>query len=288
MKSGDKIKTSCEYCKGDRNHEVMAVVETHGNPDDYQFYNYDCIVKCCGCDYVSFLSRFVDLESGGYTDDGGWRNEISDTRYPYVFETITNLEDFYLVPEIVSNIYKETKAAIQSKSFIIAGAGMRAIIEAVCNDKDIKGRDLKTRINKLVTLGLVSKEDAKRLHAIRFLGNDSVHDIKPATKEALAISLRIVNHIIETVYTLQEASRIIDTSIESYEELKPFIQKIINNTKSGSVVTFRGLLGHNCRRIENLDAMETDFQKSIIANEIKDIAAEAVKDPKGKILYRLI
>ena len=288
MNTGDKIKTSCEHCNGERNHEIMAVIKTSGDPNDYHYYQYDCIVKCCGCDYISFLSRFVDMEAGGYEDDGSWTNIVTDTRYPYIFETINDIEDFNLVPEIVAKIYKETKAAIQSKSFIIAGAGMRAIIEAICNDQNITGKDLKTRINKLVTLGLVSKEDAKRLHAIRFLGNDSVHDIKPAKKEALAISLRIVNHIIETLYTLQEASSIIDTSIESYEEFKPFIQRIINNSRSGSLVTLKGLLGHNYRRIENIDNMETDFLNSIRNNEIHDITIDANQDPNGKTLYKII
>lgn len=287
MQIGDKVKTSCENCKGQRNHEIMAVIETKGDPDDYHYYQYDCIVKCCGCDYISFLSRFVDLEAGGFESDGTWTNVETDTRYPYVFETIQDIEDFDLVPEIVSKIYKETKAAIQSKSFIIAGAGMRAIIEAICNDQKITGKDLKTRINKLVTLGLVSKEDAKRLHAIRFLGNDSVHDIKPAKKEALAISLRIVNHIIETLYTLQEASSIIETSIESYEELKPLLQRLIKNSKASTLVTLKGLLGHQYRRVENLDIMEKDFQASINSNDIQGISIETSKDPNGKTLYKI-
>lgn len=288
MNNGEILKTDCENCRGHRNHEVLAVIETTGDPDDYQFHKYDCIIKCRGCDTISFLTRFKDLESGGYTDEGCWEYEISDTRYPYIFETINDVEDFDLVPDIVSKIYKETKSAIQSKSFIIAGAGMRAIIEAICNDQEITGKDLKSRINKLVTLGLVSKEDAKRLHAIRFLGNDSVHDIKPAKKAALAISLRIVNHIIETLYTLQEASSILETSIETFDEFKPLVQKVIKNAKSGSIVTLRGLLGPHCRRIENLDSMENDFQTSIAANEIMNIALEGTKDPNGKSLYRLI
>jgi hypothetical protein len=290
MRKGDKIKCYCEWCHGKTNHEIMAVELTRGAPDDYQYENYDCIIKCCGCDYTSFYNKFIDIETGIYDLNGEWINTESEKQYPEINENIVKIQDFNLVPPVVSQIYNETISAIKSKSFIIAGAGMRAIIEAICNDKNITGKDLKSRISKIVSIGIISKNDGKKLHGIRFLGNDSVHNIKPATSEELYMALRIVIHLLETVYTLSHASSILDTTIESYGEFKELIDISIMSTsiKNGSIISLRGLLGRKCRRIENIDTFELQFSKEISQGIISKVSLEPNKDPNGKNLYKII
>jgi hypothetical protein len=161
MKKGDIEKCYCDRCHGSTNHEILAVEKTEGLPYDYEFYNYDCIIKCCGCDRVSFYSKFIDIEAGMYNDEGQWEAVEIEKHYPEINENIVEIKDFQLVPPIVSQIYNETISSIKSKSYIISGAGMRAIIEAVCNDKNILGKDLKNRISKMVSMGIISKEDGK-------------------------------------------------------------------------------------------------------------------------------
>jgi hypothetical protein len=262
---------------------------TQGEPNEYEFYNYDCIIKCCGCDSISFYNKYIDIEAGMYDIDGEWQSVETEKQYPEINENIVEIKDFHLVPSIVSQIYKETIASIKSKSYIIAGAGMRAIIEAVCNDKDINGRDLKTRIGKMVSMGIISKDDGKKLHGIRFLGNDAVHDIKPATPDELHMALRIVTHLLETVYTLSSASYILDTSIETYDEFRSLIDILImgHTIQNGSIISLRGLLGKNYRRIENIEILENKYVEEIMKGIITNVCLDQNKDPNGKNLYKI-
>jgi hypothetical protein len=227
----------------------LAVEKTEGKPYDYEIYIYDCIIKCCGCDRISFYNKIIDVEAGMYDDEGQWETVVIEKHYPEINENIVEIKDFHLIPPIVSQIYDETITSIKTKSFIIAGAGMRAILEAVCNDKNITGKDLKYRISKMVTMRIISKDDGKKLHGIRFLGNHAVHNIKPAASEELYIALRIIIHLLETVYTLSHASSVLDTSIETFNEFKTLINDIImEDRKFGHYASLATLSGRRLRR----------------------------------------
>ena len=167
---------------------------------------------------------------------------------------------------------------------------MRAILEAVCNDKNITGKDLKYRISKMVFMGIISKDDGKKLHGIRFLGNDAVHNIKPATSEELYIALRIIIHLLETVYTLSHASSVLDTSIETFNEFKTLINDIImeKSFQNDQIISLRGLLGKSIRRIENITLLEQQFIDEIKQGKIINVNLEQKKDPNGKNLYKII
>jgi len=94
----------------------MAVEPTQGEPDNYQFYHYDCIVKCCGCDFISFYAKHIDIEAGMYDIDGKWKSVENEEQYPEINEKIFKIKDFHLVPPIVSQIYNETISSLKTRS----------------------------------------------------------------------------------------------------------------------------------------------------------------------------
>jgi len=89
MDKGDKIKCYCEYCHGKTNHEILAVEKTEGEPYEYEFYIYNCIIKCCGCDLVSFYNKTIDMEAGTYNDEGQWEAVVIEKYYPEINENIS-------------------------------------------------------------------------------------------------------------------------------------------------------------------------------------------------------
>jgi hypothetical protein len=99
-------------------------------------------------------------------------------------------------------VYKETRSAICNKLRILAGVGLRAIVEAVCNEKNAEGKDLKARIDVLIALGLITKDGAVILHEIRLLGNAAAHEAKANTEPELHIALDVVEHLLSGVYIL--------------------------------------------------------------------------------------
>jgi hypothetical protein len=81
----------------------------------------------------------------------------------------------------------------------------------------IKGKTLEARISKLAT--------QERLHAIRFLGNDAAHEIKKPTDKQISVALRIIEHLITTVYILdEEAKGKLDTIVVDLADFKKLLE----------------------------------------------------------------
>ncbi len=85
---------------------------------------------------------------------------------------------FFLFPEVVPLFIPNE--ALASNCFLLSAVAFRTIVEAVCRDKGIKIKEieyLKPQIDKLLKNGLITKSEAGRLLLIRFIGNDSVHEM---------------------------------------------------------------------------------------------------------------
>ena len=106
--------------------------------------------------------------------------ELSVTQklYPSRLLGRKEIDGLYDLPHGLYRIYKETHAAICNKLNILAGVGIRALVEAICNERSSPGGNLATRIDGLVTLGLITADGAKILHSIRVMGNKAAHEAK--------------------------------------------------------------------------------------------------------------
>ena len=118
-------------------------------------------------------------------------------------ETVRNpVEDDYILPSKWGVIYHETLAAINSGQPVLAGIGIRAIVETVCKDKNTKGDDLSKRINDLVNQGLLTNDGATILHKLRTLGNEAAHEVKPHDNSQLNLAMNVIDHLLQGVYIL--------------------------------------------------------------------------------------
>nr|WP_272891834.1 DUF4145 domain-containing protein [Stutzerimonas stutzeri] len=72
--------------------------------------------------------------------------------------------DSYLLPSNVQEIYQETIFAIEHEQNILAGIGVRALIETICKDLNAEGKDLYHKINSLQEKSIVTKERVETLH----------------------------------------------------------------------------------------------------------------------------
>lgn len=219
------------------------------------------VIRCRGCEKISFRYVFSDFEGAYPVSDDEWEVPRTIKTYPRFIKDHKTLDGTHCVPDLVKEIYEETLLAIQEEAATLAGLGLRGTVEAVCNERQITGRDLKTRISKLAIQGWISQKDAERLHAIRFLGNDAAHEIKRPTKEQIEVALRIIEHLIVTVYILDDAARgSLDTMISSYEDFKSLLINKISVYKSGEELPLAKLLGKDVRRIEGaMTSMESQL-----------------------------
>lgn len=237
----------CASCDRKTFHGVL-----YKHTDSEHEYRMDTVhevLRCKGCHTICFRKVVIDLESGYFDYDDEWRAPQEITSYPRVLEGYAELDDVSDVPQPVRDIYSQSVQAIRDDANILAGIGLRATIEAICNDRNITGRNLEKRIDGLAKAGLISKKDGERLHAIRFLGNDSAHDIKTTKTGNLLIALRIIEHLLTTLYILDgEADGRLDTIIEKYDQFEALLTKKIVNFSKNDEVPLSKIFGRDVRR----------------------------------------
>ena len=255
------IYSPCVSCDRKTYHNIL-----HTNVHSEFEYRMDTInemLKCCGCHKISFRTIVRDYESAYPIDVKAelWDVPEDITNYPSILDGHKNLGNIWEVPAIVKDIYTQSVKAIKDQSNILAGIGLRATIEAICNDQSINGRTLEKRIDSLSKSGLISQKDAERLHAIRFLGNDAAHEIKPADARNLLIALQITDHLLLNIYILDiEADGRLDTIIKKFEHFEKLLDKKIPDLSSGEEVPLAKIFGRDVRRFHGyLLAHETEL-----------------------------
>lgn len=250
----------CIKCKQNTNHDIEGTHQEEHDPDGYHCMVEHSVVKCRGCNTVSFRQVFHDYE-GAYPDyNDEWIVPRDIETFPKA--QTGNLDTKHL-PEIVESIYQETCNAYRDGALTLAGIGFRATIEAICNDQGITGKELSTRINNLASKGLTSKKDSTRLHSIRFMGNDAAHDIKKPSQKSLQAALIIVEHLITTVYIIDRKSAgKLDAIIEDYSKFEALLDEKLKEFSAGDEYPLPKFLGKDTRLISG---STKDIEKTLNA-----------------------
>lgn len=259
-----RVKSYCRDCGKPTNHKVLHE-DTESSREDYSYDMKLQIVICMGCSTKSFRQEFVDIEGAYPIDDNEWDVPTTITVYPKSIEGHREIAEMAEVPDIIRKIYSEILIALKEDAKLLAGLGLRASVEAICNDLDIKGKNLELRIIKLATGGYISKNDVERLHGIRFMGNDAAHDIKTPKNDSLKVALQIIEHLIASVYILEKnANGSLETAISKFELFQEMMDKKLKNVVSGEEAPLVKWFGKDIRRIkESFFALEAELIQRI-------------------------
>jgi hypothetical protein len=179
-----------------------------GSPgDEIQFRDDFHIVVCGGCRAVSFCKESSNSEDMEHDDYGDLRPAVLRTLYPPRIAGRSELENAYLLPSDVYSIYRETHAALCTPLPVLAGIGIRAIVETVCKEKAAPGDRLVDQIDGLTSMNLITPDGAKILHSLRVLGNKAAHQVKPHTAEELGVAFVVIENLLQSVYILPELAK---------------------------------------------------------------------------------
>lgn len=283
-----KEKYFCRNCNGLRNHKQIHEEKRRGSDDEdyFQWIHNFLIIECLGCETLSFLEVYGNTEMVHQTKEGG-EYYFNQTVYPYYLET-SALEQSHFIPQTIRAIYDETISSFKSDSRILTAGGLRAIIEATCNHLKIKKANLADRIDTLHKGGHLTLNESKRLHSIRFLGNDALHEIEKPRKEQLYILLDIVNHLLSNLFINDKKIKgKVDTVIDKYEDFLKLIQNKINTDMINKEYTIDQIIGKSKRLIpkENYKDFVDKF-KSEIESSTHDYATMRLTGKK--ILFKII
>ena len=149
---------------------------------------------------MSFRTVSTFSEDCEYDHEGMYYPETIKC-YPGRVEGVKSLES-HLLPHTIQQIYKETVLSLENEQFILAGIGIRAIVETICKDLDAEGRDLYSKINTLKDKSIVTQEGADTLHKLRVLGNSAAHEVKAHNSRQLELALQIIEHMLEGTYII--------------------------------------------------------------------------------------
>jgi len=209
MAIGDTIKIYCGDCKRSTNHVIIAERSVSSHPleaENWGEQHYFC--QCAGCDsYAYAISEWHEADWNPHTGemDSSWRTYPNSRNQRHTFD------DDHLLPLKIRSIYREIIGAMNAQLPLLTAIGLRALIEAICKDRKVKGSNLEKLIDGLASNGVLSNDQAAILHGHRFLGNVAAHEVEVARPPELVAALEIAEAMLRTIYVLPVLSNQITT-----------------------------------------------------------------------------
>jgi hypothetical protein len=191
----EKARFYCNRCGNETNHELKGAHSSRFDEENggflevigYKFWT------CMGCEH-------------GLLQQSYWNNMMDDndeeyTYFPACSRGGVTPKDYSKLKPKLEALYKEAITAYNHQAFILCAAGLRALIEGICQNKRIKGRNLKIRIDGLSPL-LPHKRIIRNLHQFRFMGNEAVHELAAPKPYELRLAIEVIEDLLNFFYEL--------------------------------------------------------------------------------------
>jgi hypothetical protein len=118
-------------------------------------------------------------------------------------------KQFHHLKNALEGIYRETLHSYNNGLYVLCGMGIRALIEGICDDQEIRGKNVAQKIDGLSAL--LPQNIVNNLHGLRFMGNEAAHELIPPDQEELQIAIGLVEDLLNFLYDLDyRASRLTD------------------------------------------------------------------------------
>jgi hypothetical protein len=205
---GKEVRAKCRECGRENTHTIIAsaefVSEDRPSPDfSIQFWDEYQAIECKGCQTVSFRHCSRDTErtaNDPYTGEESLVDSIEI--YPKAETGRQPLHHSDMLPFQVQAIYKETLAALEHESRVLAGIGIRALVETMCRDREASGNSLEAQIDALVAQRVIAGNEAETLHSLRIMGNQAAHEVIPHPADDLHVAMDVIEHALQGIYIL--------------------------------------------------------------------------------------
>ncbi|QOF76054.1 DUF4145 domain-containing protein [Variovorax sp. 38R] len=286
------LKITCRTCGLATKHEILHAVEHAAEASWFNELHSWQIIRCLGCESLGFRYRiddFDDIEENPLS--GKKYHAVKVHRYPPSILGHRELDSQHVIPELIRKVYRQTISAYAGDAWILAGIGFRATIEAVCTHLQVSGASLEKRIDSLFRGGHISSSDKRRLHAIRFLGNDAAHEIREPKKSELKVALEIVEHLISSCFILGHKAKDMDLPIDSFEDFEKLLRARAKSSDSDQPQSVASILGRDKRRLgPELPLFDSALVKAVNNGAVKFLALDSVEKVEGKDvqLYKIV
>jgi hypothetical protein len=202
---GDK-RLYCNRCKGETNHVSRGSYGRRTHYEEESGYWEELtytLLTCAGCDRgtleEAWTSEGMVSRAGPDGEDAVLEYQLeyapprrTDNREPKVFRQL---------PTPLEQIYKESVSAYNSQLYLLCAAGLRALIEGICEDKKVTGKNLEKKIDGLAEKHL-PENITKSLHGFRFMGNKAVHELDTPQRHDLLLAIEVAEDLLNFLYEL--------------------------------------------------------------------------------------
>lgn len=198
--SDAKTNVFCNRCCVSTNHMAKGRhVHRWKSPDgDIQGEDEYTLLICAGCE--TGVLELTESDSESYGPDG--TTEIRREYFPRRLQEKLVPKSFKKLGATLQEIYRETIGCFNDGSLILAAAGLRALLEGVCEDKGITGRNLMAKIDNLREI-LPNSNIVTALHQFRFIGNDAVHKLRAPKAEKVKLAIDVMEDLLNFLYELE-------------------------------------------------------------------------------------
>jgi Domain of unknown function (DUF4145) len=213
-KKSKKVYTHCNSCKKTTSQTILfskRLTEIDEDfPENSSMYETNKVymtIQCGGCEEVSFLIRHIGGAYANENEEYGHFDENFPNEEDETDVTLLDDEEQKALPKVLQNLYTEVEGAFREELSILAGVGLRMLVEGICLEQKISGRNLQEKIKNLQPAGLLSTNAVPILDKLRQIGNFSAHEIKGFSIEQLEYALDIINHVLKSIYLLPKINK---------------------------------------------------------------------------------
>jgi hypothetical protein len=187
-----KTRIYCNHCKQDTNHDLKGDHTASWWDEDASFGEMHVyrLWVCMGCEHGLLQREYVNSEG-----------ETAFSYYPPRSRNESFAKPYAKLKPHLAAIYKESITCYNGKALILCASGLRALLEGICEDKRIKGKNLKAKIDGLKT-HLPNNKIIRNLHQFRFMGNDAVHELAAPKPAELALAIGVIEELLSFFYEL--------------------------------------------------------------------------------------
>ncbi len=163
---------------------------------------------CDGCEDALLEECWEGCKVIGPKGDQSFSEPLEVAWHPDRTEQSVPVRNFTSLPKTIANVYYETVFAHHGSLFLLCGMGLRCLIEAICVDQKITGKNLEAKIDGLKKI--LPPATAEKFHVLRFIGNQAVHEFKEPEPDDLRIGIEICEDMLNFFYELDHrASKLV-------------------------------------------------------------------------------
>lgn len=179
------------------------------------------VFQCMGCDEITIRKE---------TEYPWDENEYFEF-FPERTSAHHRQKNYQKLPDNLQGLYSEVVNAFNRNTLVLCAAGVRALLEGLCENKGITEgnneqgkvtKNLEGKINGLTSI--VPAGIVKNLHGLRFLGNQALHNLETPSKDDLELALTVIEDIFNIVYDLNYKSQLL---YEKVTRPKPVVPKAL-------------------------------------------------------------